>query len=303
MKTYPSICTPTYDAGERNFAAFVSDSARNSLRRVMSPRVWFMAGNWDELDAHLHVARVRLALVEPAADGKIDLTALSGLMRRHSKVPIVAYVALSAENLMAIVHLSRYGLSDVLVAGLGDEYHQLAEMVERVCANRLSDDFLSSVEGELGKLGPRLMRTVEAMFAQPQRFRRVSDIARQSGISTKHVHRAFRLAHLGTPKKLLIAAKLVHAYSLLRNCMEPVREISARVGYADARTLSRHCAEVFGCHTSQLRFEPRTSEMLLRVLGWLCEPATKCGASLSNPVTGRRRGLGPWPSKPSMLDC
>jgi AraC-like DNA-binding protein len=204
--------------------------------------------------------------------GNSELTPLIKVMDRHPEIPFVAYVAVTPRNLLSVAELSRHGLSDVFVRGLGDDGKRLAETVERVCGNHLAGEFLGLVEGELAKLGPRLMRTSQAVFEQPQRFAIAADIAHLSGISTKHLQRAFQSARVGTPKKFLLAAKLIRAYALLRDCPEPVSEISARVGYSEPRIFSRLCVEVFGCPPSKLRFEPRTSEVLLRVLEWLCKP-------------------------------
>jgi AraC-like DNA-binding protein len=275
MKTSTSMWPPAANYNKGNLAAYLSNSALRSLQGVISPRAWFVARNWSELDRHLAKGTVQLALVEPAADVRTDLTALTAIMRRHAQIPVVAYVAVTPENLLVVAHLSRYGLADVFMQGLGDDYQRFAQMVERVCAKSLAFQFLGSLESQLAKLGPRLVCTVQEMFEQPDLFERAADIARHSGISTKQLHRKFQAAQIGTPKKLLVAAKLVQAYTLLRNCMEPICEISSKVGYTEARGLSTLCVEVFGCPASKLRHEARTSEVLLSILDWLYKPPTR----------------------------
>jgi AraC-like DNA-binding protein len=263
------------DCAGRDFAAFLSGPALNSLRRSISPRAWFLAHSWGELDTYLDAFRVKLALVDPAAGGKIDLTAVTAIIRRHSNVPIVAHVPITPEHLLAVAHLSKHGLFDVLVEGLGDDYHRLSAMIERVHTQHLADEILARLSGRLEKLGPRLKGTAESILDQPNRFGKVADIARQSGVSTQHLHRAFHAAELGTPKKLLVAAKLAYTYALLRACVDPVREISVRVGYSDARILEAKCVTVFGCSARTLRFEHRTSVIVLSLLEWLCKSPQK----------------------------
>ena len=78
-------------------AAFLSAETEAVVKRVqgLEPR---FAHSWQSLDKTLDTADISFALIDPAADGHINVGAVGDLMRRHAAIAFAAYCALRADN-------------------------------------------------------------------------------------------------------------------------------------------------------------------------------------------------------------
>ena len=231
-----------------------------------------MARDWSEFNSFLAHPNVKLGLVDPAADGVMNLAAATEILDRHGSIPVIAYVDLRNEQLKAIAVLAKHGLSKTLLHHLCDDGGQILEIARRSSGHHFAYTFLGILETRFSQVEPELFRTIQDLFERPHRYETAADIARECGLSTKHVYRTTRKATLGTPKKLVTAAKIVRGYAYLRDTSALIRSVSKSLGYSRPRVFSEQVTEIFGYPPSRLRINLDTTDVLLNLIEWLYKP-------------------------------
>lgn len=253
-------------------AAFLPSNRIQLIRQFFRRTELFSAASWEDLNQRLGNRGADLALIDPSAEGVMNLDAATTILRRHRATPVVAYVTATNDNLSAVARLSRYGLADVLLSPYGDDGVKLFEMVQRFAGHRLAHAFLGVVEAQLGRLQPALYRAAQDVFERPHRYQTAVDIAHESNLSTKVVYRAFNRAQLGTPSRFVTASKVLRGVAYLRETGQPVWSVGRKVGYSRPRVFSKQFKEVFGCSPSSFRRSSNEIDVLERVLEWLYKP-------------------------------
>lgn len=265
------------------FAAFLPLENANYLCRRLPGETLFVATSWAELTKYLSSSEVDFALVDPSAEGYMNIAAVARVLTEYSAKPVVAYVTLSAENLKAALYLSSRGLHEVFLHP--DDGKTLSAFAHRLVGDRLAYEFLVMFETRLARLPPSLMSALKDLFERPHRYETAADIGMQSGVHVKSVYRAFNAAGIGTPRKLVTAAKLLRSYAYLRQGLQPVGAVSREVGYSTPRLFSKQVTEIFGCSPTRLRKETNTAEISAQLVEWLYKPRPR--------MAGSKRALKP----------
>lgn len=265
--THTSILLPAM-----TIAAFLPRPNADYIRRFLPAGAVEVAASWTQLESRLAKPGIRLALVDPSADGTMNVGAVVRILNRNLSVPVVAYVTLTNENLKAVMRLSKCGLSEAMLHPLSPKHLSLREFASRCSGNRVAYGFLGLVQTRLMWLDPRLVGAITDLFERPHRYDTAADIGRESALSPKRVYRALTKAQLGTPKKLVIAAKILRGYAYLRETRAPVGLVSRKLGYAIPRSFSEHTFEILGCSPSELRRDPNAAEVITKVIEWLYKP-------------------------------
>jgi AraC-like DNA-binding protein len=255
-----------------HIAAFLPQDKIDVVQQFFDRTELFTARSWNELESRLNGSGAELALIDPAADGEMNLAAASTILAKYPSTPVVAYVTVTCDNLSAIAGLSRLGLAEVLVSPDSDEGDRVLKTVQRITGHRLAHALLAVVEARLGALEPRLFRAVQDLFERPHRYQTIDDLARESHCSRKCIHRAFKSAQLGTPRKFLTAARVVRGAAYLTDSKEPVQEVGKKSGYSRSRAFSKSFKEVFGSSPSVFRRVLGGPDVLEHVLEWLYKP-------------------------------
>jgi methylphosphotriester-DNA--protein-cysteine methyltransferase len=94
-----------------------------------------------------------------------------------------------------------------------------------------------------------------------------------AGIPIVRLYRNLHLANLGSPKKLLIAAKLLRGYGYLRDPGYSVLDVSVKLGYRSTRIFAQHAVSVFGLTPSRVRTRLPEADAIKKVLDWLRDDA------------------------------
>lgn len=251
--------------------AFLPTSSANHLLSVIGNDRVVLANSWPDLDSLIRDQTAKAAVVDPTADGTLNISAVLSLIRKYPSVPVLAYVPLTEQSFRAAFVLSTHGLSRVLVYPLARR--DLQRTIETVSAGQLANDFLGFMEPSLGRLNPRLLRVTQDLFDRPRRYESVADLAIEAKMSVRQVYRAFHSAKLGRPKRLVSIARLLRAYQDLQEAHDPITTISMKLGYGHRSVLAEHVQMVFGCSPSQLRFQASREEVIVRSLEWLYRPA------------------------------
>jgi len=257
-------------------AAFLPARLLTHVKHVFAddPEI-LVASSWEELESFIRRKPVSVVILDPSADGIMNVSAVSGLLKRYPSLPLIAYVTLNAPAFNAVAQLGRMGLEDVVLEAITDRLHQLPR---------------------------QLAVTVENLFDQPHRYASALDLGMEAGIAIVSVYRNLDTAQLGSPKRLLIAAKVLRGFSYLRDPGYSVLDVSIKLGYKTARIFSQHWVSVFGVTPARVRTRLTDDAAIESVLRWLKTPGDD-SALLDEPnhpsgINGsrRRRHRRPEPS-------
>jgi len=223
----------------------------------------------ERIDVLIREKPVSALVVDPAAGGAMNVNGVLDLMKKYPSLPVVAYMALRPESFNAVARLSRHGVDNVLLHGFGDGPEGFRATVERASANPLPNEMLKALAPRLRRVPPRLSHAIQAMFEDPHRHIRVSDLASEAGMSSMRLYRHFEIAGLSSPKKLLVAAKVLRGCAYLADPGYSVRDVAKKLGYRNPRIFAQHCVDVMGLTPSCLRTQSDANSVAQRLLSWL----------------------------------
>jgi AraC-like DNA-binding protein len=262
----------------------------------------FVASSWQELESFIRRKPVSVVILDPSADGIMNVSAVAGLLKRYPSLPLIAYVTLNAPAFNAVAQLGRMGLEDVVLHHFDDVPERFRERVEQVEGNALTHSVIEAISDRLKQLPRQLSVTVENLFDQPHRYMSALDLGMEAGIAIVSVYRNLDTAQLGSPKRLVIAAKVLRGFGYLRDPGYSVLDVSIKLGYKSARIFSQHWVSVFGVTPARVRTRLSDDEAIESVLRWLRAPGDD-SALVEEPnhtagrnVSRRRRHRRPEPS-------
>ena len=227
-----------------------------------------VASSWQELESFIRRKPVNVVVLDPSADGTLNVGAVAGLLKRYPSLPLIAYVTLHAPAFKAIAQLGRLGLEDVVLHHFDDAPERFRERVEQVQGNSLTHRVIEELSSSLRVLPRQLFVTIENLFQQPHRYTSALDLAME-GIAIVSVYRNLDAAHLGSPKRLLIAAKVLRGFGYLRDPGYSVLDVSIKLGYKTARIFSHHWVSVFGVTPARARNRLTDDDAVGLVLRWI----------------------------------
>jgi AraC-like DNA-binding protein len=250
-------------------AAFLPPRLLTHVRHVFAedPEL-LVAESWEELESFIRRKPVSAVILDPSADGNLNVGAVAGLLKRYPSLPLIAYVTLHAPAFKAIAQLGKLGLEDVVLHRFDDAPERFRERVEQVQGNSLTHRLLEELKGDLSQLPRLLFVTVENLFEQPHRYSSALDLTME-GIAIVSVYRNLDAAGLGSPKRLLVAAKVLRGYGYLRDPGYSVLDVSIKLGYKTARIFSHHWVAVFGQTPARVRNRLSEDEAIGSVLRWI----------------------------------
>lgn len=231
-----------------------------------------VASSWQELDSFIRRKPVSVVILDPSADGIMNVSAVAGLLKRYPSLPLIAYVTLNAPAFNAVAQLGRMGLEDVVLHHFDDAPERFRERVEQVEGNALTHSVIEAITDRLKQLPRQLSVTVENLFDQPHRYTSALDLGMEAGIAIVSVYRNLDTAQLGSPKRLVIAAKVLRGFGYLRDPGYSVLDVSIKLGYKSARIFSQHWVSVFGVTPARVRTRLTDDAAIENVLRWLRSP-------------------------------
>jgi len=275
-------------------AAFLPVRLLTHLRHVFADEPdLLIAGSWQELESFIRRKPVSAVVLDPAADGTMNVGAVAGLLKRYPSLPLIAYVTLHAPQFAAVAQLGRLGLKEVVLHRFDDAPEGFKERVERAEGNALTHDVIDALRDRLSQLPRQLSLTVENLFEQPHRYTSALDLSMEAGIAVISVYRNVDGARLGSPKRLLIAAKVLRGFAYLRDPGYSVLDVSVKLGYKTARIFSQHWVSIFGETPARVRTRLTDKAAVDSVLKWLGangdDSAVGTGSSHPPGYNGSRR--------------
>jgi len=259
-----------------SIAVFLPTQLLAHVRHVFAKEPdFFIASSWADLEEIIRRQPVSAVILDPGADGVVDVDAVAGILQRFPSLPVVGYVMLSATAFGAIAQLSRRGLSHVVLHRFGDSRERLEQTIARVRANPPSQKIMLLLSPVLKHVPLSLARAVGDMFERPHRYSTVLELASTASMPSMSVYRYFEGVHLGSPKKLLVAARLCRGLTYLKDPGYSVREVAAKLGYRHARIFTAHVIDVFEMTPSRLRSRMADDDALALLIRWLDIPEAK----------------------------
>ena len=251
-------------------AAFLPTRLATHVKHVFAdePEL-LLASSWQELESFIRRKPVSVVILDPAADGIMNVGAVAGLLKRYPSLPLIAYVTLHAPQFNAVAQLGRLGLKEVVLHRFDDAPDGFRERVERVEGNALTHDVIEALRTRLAQLPRQLAVTVENLFDAPHRYTSALDLAMEAGVAIVSVYRNLDAAQLGSPKRLLIAAKVLRGFAYLRDPGYSVLDVSIKLGYKTARIFSQHWVSVFGHTPARVRTRLTDAAAIEGVMKWL----------------------------------
>lgn len=254
-------------------AAFLPTRLLTHVKHVFADEPELLiASSWEDLESLIRRKPVSVVILDPSADGNMNLEAVAGLLKRYPSLPLIAYVTLHAPAFKAVAQLGRFGLEDVVLNRFDDAPERFRERVEQVQGNALTHTVLEAIEDRLGQLPRQLSVTIENLFDYPHRYMSALDLAMEAGIAIVSVYRNLDAARLGSPKRLLVAAKVLRGFGYLRDPGYSVLDVSIKLGYKTARIFSQHWVSVFGVTPARVRTRLTDQAAVESVLRWLGTP-------------------------------
>ena len=126
-----------------------------------------------------------------------------------------------------------------------------------------------------------------AYFSFPRQWN-AQDLAIAAGVPRRTMYRELDAAGFASPRLLVQAARLLRAYSYLREPGHRVTDVAEKLGYASTRTLLKHARELVGTRPSELREGLEEGEFVARLLATI-----RGGETAPLPRVTRRRVVLP----------
>jgi AraC-like DNA-binding protein len=91
----------------------------------------------------------------------------------------------------------------------------------------------------------------------------------EAAVAIVSVYRNLDSARLGSPKRLLVAAKVLRGFGYLRDPGYSVLDVSIKLGYKTARIFSQHWVSIFGVTPARVRTRLTDDAAIESVMRWL----------------------------------
>jgi AraC-like DNA-binding protein len=204
-----------------------------------------------ELRSLLRSADVDLLVVDPAMhDGRWE-GAVEEVIGLYPALSVIVYTTLTPAAMRQVVRLARV-IQHVVLNRFDDEPRRFLELIERAPARPLAELMLRELAAPLGTLPVVVARAIEQLFRSPSRVKNSQDLAALAGMIPRTLYR--HLTPLGLqPRQLVLCARLLRAYTMLRDPGVRLKEVALKLGYADPDSLSEQLREWTGCSPKEVR--------------------------------------------------
>jgi AraC-like DNA-binding protein len=217
-----------------------------------------------ELHSLLRAEAADLLIVDPSVRDGQHAEAIEEIIARHPALPVVVYTIMAPAAMRLVVRLVRLGVQNVVLNRFDDEPRRFLDLIERVPAHPMAELMLQELAAPLRTLPVVVARAIEQLFRSPARVKNSQELARLAGMAPRSLYRHMMPAGL-QPRHLIVCARLLRAYTLLRAPGSRLKEITNKLGYSDPDTLSKLLLEWTGRAPKDIRREV-PPELFVRLL-------------------------------------
>jgi AraC-like DNA-binding protein len=205
-----------------------------------------------ELFSRLRTAEVDLLIVDPAMRDGAMADDIEEIVARNPAMPVVVYTVLAPTAMRLVVRLGRLGVQHVVLNRFDDEPRRFLDLIERVPAQPLAELMLAELSESLRVLPIVVARAIEQLFRSSARVRSTQELAKMAGMVPRTLYRQLSPTGL-QPRHLIICARLMRAYVLLRGPQPRLKEIALKLGYSDPSGMSEQLREWTGLAPKEIR--------------------------------------------------
>lgn len=223
-----------------------------------------VATDVSELHTLLRAHVFDLLVIDPAQREGQMTDSIEECIAQHPALPVVVYTTLVPSAVRITIRLARLGVQHVVLNRFDDEPRRFLDLIERVPTHPMAELMLQELAATLRRLPIVLTRAVEQLFRSPARVRNSQDLARLAGMAPRTLYRHTMPVGL-QPRHLIVCARLLRAYTLLREPGSRLKEITVKLGYASPDTLSHLLHEWTGRAPKDIRRDV-PPELFVRLL-------------------------------------
>lgn len=231
-----------------------------------------IADSWETLETLIRLEPLSVVVMNPAADGTMDVARACKLIRRFSSIPFIAYVPLDAPFARGIAHMSNDGLQDLVVIRANDSPARFRETLTRVSIVKELGEIVDALQPWFGRLPPTLTQVLIDALRQPHVYASAEAIAAAAGMTVSALYRAFRSARMNSPKSFVVGAHVFRGYLYLKDVGFSIRDIAAKLGYTHPRIFAHQTECVLGEPPSKIRHSLDMDTAVQRLVVWLSSP-------------------------------
>lgn len=206
-----------------------------------------------------------LLVLDPAAREGAIADSLEALVTAHPALPVIIYTTLSPLAMRLVVRLARVGVQHVVLNRFDDEPRRFLDLIERVPAHPLAELLLEALAEPMRSLPVVLARAIEQLVRSPSRATSVPELAAMAGMTSRTLYRHMATAGL-PPRELIVCARLLRAYTFLRQPHSRLKEVSTKLGYAEPERLSDQLRDWTGYSPRELRHAASPAEYVRRLV-------------------------------------
>ncbi|HEU4628946.1 MAG TPA: helix-turn-helix transcriptional regulator [Gemmatimonadaceae bacterium] len=223
-----------------NVVAFLSDHLLSTLRAVLREdhRI-FTPLAVEALAAAIQQAHADVLVVEPSAVPSPQWPALLGLLRQEGMPAVVVYTTISPPAMRATVELARLGIRHIVLKGYDDSPRHFRALFDALASDFWASVLYQRLRPDWQELPLPVLDALAFLFRFPDRVRTVADLAAAAGVTTRTLHRWLGRVGVASAKRLVLAARVEWAHTLLRTGRLQVREVADRLGYVSPRQFRR----------------------------------------------------------------
>lgn len=211
------------------------------------------ATSWAEVEAAFYQYPRSVGVLDPQADRTNRAADIAMLIERFPSSPIIVYTEFSPVALQALTFLAPHGLYETLLFQIDDSRARFSRLLLRAATHSLVVRLLNELRPRSRHLPTQLADAIEDLFRRPQAYASGQDLILASRVPSTSLQRALAEAGIAPPKRLFIAARVLHAISYLRDPLRTVEQVAEQTGYQQPRIMTQHTLAVFGARPSQLR--------------------------------------------------
>jgi len=200
---------------------------------------------WQAVRRYVVQSSVEVVVIDPSAIWGDLLHEVSGFIRDFPNTPVILYTKYTTDLPALLVALARVGLADVVVDGMDNPKGQFHYLFRKYRVRSLATPFLSRLN--IQQFKPTITAALEESVNSPASIPSVSGLADRARVAVPTLYRTLQQAHWHSPRRFLIACRVLVAYSYLREPGQTVQAVADKLGYLDARVLGRHTRAALKC--------------------------------------------------------
>jgi AraC-like DNA-binding protein len=227
------------------------------------------ANSWTGLEQTIRKEQVAVMVVDPYVEHTVRARDIARLMRSYPSMPVIAYTQFVPVALRALSLLAKRGLHESVLFQFDDGRARFGRLLVRASTRSMARQMLDGLEDARQLLAPQVADAIDDLFERPHAYTSARDLVITSGTPLTSLYRAFYGAGLEPPKRLFIAARVLHALSYLRDPGYTVQQVADKMGYRHPRVLTQHTLSVFGIRPSALRRHSSSDELVGKLVDWV----------------------------------